>query len=61
VTIIKSNIGNIFGGFNKNSWASNNAYTISMENFLFSYKNKNSKKPVLIKSANQNQSYSGLF
>jgi len=28
-----------------------------MENFLFSYKNK-TKKPVQIKSANQNQSYS---
>jgi hypothetical protein len=31
-----------------------------MENFLFAYKNKNKKfkKPIQIKSANQNQSYS---
>jgi len=60
IVIIKSNLGNIFGGYNKNSWTNNNQYSISMENFLFSYKNKDKKqkKPVLIKSANQNQSYS---
>jgi len=58
ITIIKSNHGNIFGGFNKNPWSSNNQNTQSMENFLFSYKNKNSKKPIQIKSANSNTQYS---
>jgi len=51
IVIIKSNQGNIFGGFNKNAWISNNAYTTSSENFLFSYKNQDSKikKPIQLK------------
>jgi len=51
VSIIKSNMGNIFGGYNKAAWLNNNQYSNSGENFLFSYKNqeKGLKKPFQMK------------
>jgi len=60
IVVIKSSNGNIFGGYNANPWNTSGSYTISMENFLFSFKRAGDKKkkPVQCKSNSSNNSYS---
>ena len=46
VVVIKSDSGNVFGGYAESSWTSTSTYAYDTRSFIFSLKNKDGKAPV---------------
>jgi len=53
--VIKSDNGNVFGGYAPQPWAQNNIYTYDTKTFLFSLVNKNGKAPIKIANNTNNK------